>query len=120
VILLPDALPKVDPDGFENVLDRELRRGEVVVHPVGSEWALLRVQECFLLESALSASLDVDRGVSMLRFRFCSLIIVVERLVSGAFHCFLQLNGWLGLVQDITPTGDVVLHQMVVQWVGDP
>jgi len=29
-------------DGFEDILNQELQRGEAVIHPTGSEWALLR------------------------------------------------------------------------------
>ena len=43
---------------------------------------------------------------------------MIERLVGGALHCFLQLDVRLGLVQDLTPTGDV-LHQMFVQRMDD-
>ena len=37
-------------DGFEDVLDLELQRSEVIVYPVSSEWTLLVVWEWFLLE----------------------------------------------------------------------
>ena len=40
------------------------------------------------------------------------------RLVGRAFQC-LQLDIWLGSVQNLAPTSDV-LHQMFVQRVGDP
>ena len=70
-------------DGSEDILDQELQQGESVVCLVGS--ALLRLREWFLLERALSASLDIDRGVSILWLRFCSVIIAVERWVCGVF-----------------------------------
>ena len=71
--------PDLTFDGFEDVMVRELQRSEAVVHPVGFEWALLRVQEWFLLEITLFVSLDVDKGVSVLRLQFCSIIAAVER-----------------------------------------
>jgi len=37
--------PGLTLDGFEDVLDRELKWGEAVIHPVDSEWALLWVRE---------------------------------------------------------------------------
>ena len=78
-------------DGFEDVLNRELQQGEVVVYSVGLEWALLRVRERFLLERALSASLGVDRGVSMLRFSFVS---SSPRLKDGLVEFFIASSNW--------------------------
>ena len=69
--------------------------------------------EWWLLESALSATLVVYRRVSVLRIRFCSVVVAVERWV-----CFLQLDVWLGSVM-LAPMGDVVFHQMLVQHVDD-
>ena len=112
--------PDLTFDGFEDVMVRELQRSEAVVHPVGFEWALLRVQEWFLLESTLSASLDVDGGVSMMRLQFCFVVVAVERWVGEAFHCLLQLDVWLGSVHDLALTCDIVLHHMLIQRVGDP
>ena len=66
-------------DGFEDILDRELQRGEAVIHPVGSEWALLGVREWSILESALSRTLVVNERVSVLLLGFCSVFVVVER-----------------------------------------
>ena len=57
-------------DGFKDVLDRELQRGEAVIHPVGSEWALLRVQELPLLQNALSATLIVKERSQCCNFSF--------------------------------------------------
>ena len=54
----------------------------------------------------------------MLRLWFCSVVAAVKRWVGGAFHCFLQLDIWLGSVQDPTPTSDI-LHQMFIHRVGD-
>ena len=65
-------------DGFEDILNRELQWDEDIVHLVGSEWALLRMRERLLLESALSAILDVDGGVSVLWLRFCSVVAMIE------------------------------------------
>jgi len=59
--------PKLTLDGFEDVLNRELQRGEAVIHPVGSEWALLRVRDWLLLENTLPTTLIVDGGDSILR-----------------------------------------------------
>ena len=56
-----------------------------------SEWALLRMREWFLLENALSASLGVEGGVSMLQLQLCP-VVVFERWVGGAFHGLLQLD----------------------------
>ena len=42
------------------------------------------------------------------------IIATIERLVGRAFYCFLQFNIQLGSVQDLTPTGDIVLHQIFV------
>ena len=106
-------------DGFEDVLDRELQRGEAVIHSVSSEWALLRVQERTLLEGALLVTRVVDGGASMMQLRVLSVVSTVERLVGGALYCFLQLNVRLSSVQNLTPMGDVVIHQMFVQRVGD-
>ena len=68
---IPDVSPRFTLDGFEDVLDREIQRSEIVVHPISSEWALLRVREWSLLESTLPATLVVDEGVSVLRLRCC-------------------------------------------------
>ena len=65
-------------DRFEDILDQELQGGEAVIHSIGLEWALLGVLEWSLLESALHTTLVVDRGVSMLRLRFCSVVTAVE------------------------------------------
>ena len=85
-------------DGLEDVLDQELQRDEVVGYLVGSRLVLLRVRRWLLLESALPMTLKVNRGVSMLRLRFCPVVVTIERWVGGAFHCILQLDEWLGLV----------------------
>ena len=73
-----------------------------------------------LFESTIPATLIVDREVFVLWLRSCPVFATVERWVGGAFHYFLQLDVRLGWIQDFAPTGDVVLHQMLVQWVGDP
>ena len=65
-------------------------------------------------------TLIVDEGVSASQLQFCSIVTAIEKWVGGAFYRFPQLDAWLGSVQDLTPMGDVVLHQMFVQWVGDP
>ena len=70
--------PGLTFDDIEDILDRKLQQGEAV-NPVGSEWALLRVREWLLLESALSATLDVDKEVSELRLWFCSVVATVEK-----------------------------------------
>ena len=106
-------------DDFEDILDLKLQLSEVVIHLVSSEWTLLVVRKWFLHESTTLATLVVDGGISMLRLWFCSIDTMVERLVCRAFHCFLQLDIQLGSVQDLTPTGDIVLYQMLVQRVGD-
>ena len=66
-------------DGFEDILNRELQQSEIVIHPVGSKWALLKAPKWSLLESASSATLIVDRGVSVLRLRFCPVVDADER-----------------------------------------
>ena len=53
-------------DGFEDVLDQELQRGEAVRYLVSSGLALLRVWEQLLLESTLFVSLEVNGGASVL------------------------------------------------------
>jgi len=77
----------------------------------------LWVREWSLLESALPVTLVVDGGVSVLHLQFCSVVAAVKRWVGGAFHRFLQLDVWMGSVQDLTP-GDIILHQMFVWRVG--
>jgi len=52
--------PGLTLDGFEDVLDRGLQRGEAVIYSVRSEWILLTVREQTLLESTLLAT-----GLSM-------------------------------------------------------
>ena len=42
--------------------------------------------------------------------RVLSVIAMVERLVGRYFHCLLKLDVRLGSIQDLTPTGDIVLH----------
>ena len=106
--------PGLTLDGFKNVLNRELQRSKAAVHPVSSEWTLLVVRKWLLLESTTLATLVDNGGDSVLRLWFRSVVTAVERLVGGAFHCFLQLDVWLGSVQDLTSTGDIVLHQMLV------
>ena len=54
--------------------------------------------EWLLLESTSSATLVVDGGASVMRLLFFSVIAAVERLVDRDFHCFLQLDVWLGSV----------------------
>jgi len=71
--------------GFEDTLDRELQRGEAVGFSLGLELALLSVQEWLLLQSALSATMEVNRGAFVLQLQFCSIIIAVERRTGGAF-----------------------------------
>jgi len=61
----------------------------------------------------------IDGGASIMWLWSLPVIATVERLIGGAFHCFLQVDVWLGLIQNLTPMGDVVLHQMFVQWMGD-
>jgi len=76
-------------DAFKDVLDRELQRGEAIIHSVSSEWALLMAQEWTLLESALPVTRVVDGGASVMWLRVFSIIAVIERLVGEALHCFL-------------------------------
>jgi len=52
------------------------------------------------------------------RLRFFFVITAVERLIDEAFYLLLQLDVWLGLVHDLAPTGDIILHQVFLQWVG--
>jgi len=104
---------------FEVVLDREFQRGEAVIHSISSEWALLRSRDRTLLESALPATQVVDGGASMMWLRVLSIIATVKSLVGGVFYCFLQLNIQLGSIQDLTPTSDIVFHQIFVQWVSN-
>ena len=59
-----------------------------------------------------------DGGASVMWLQFLSIIAIVERLVGKAFHYFLQLDVWFGSVHDLTPMGNIVLHQMFVQQVG--
>ena len=101
--------PELTLDGLEDVLNRELQRGEAVKYLVGSGLVLLNVREWLLLESALHTTMEVNGGASMLRLWFCS-IIAVERWVGEAFHCLLQLDVWLGSVYNLAPTGDVIFH----------
>jgi len=97
-VCLQTLHPELTFDGFEDVLDRKLQRGEVVRYLVSSGLALLRVQERLLLESAMSASLEVNGGASVWQLHFRFVVAAVERWVSGAFHWFLQLDVWLGSV----------------------
>jgi len=71
--------PGLTVDGFEDVLDRELQRGEVIGYSVGSKLTLLRVHEWLLLESALSVTLKVNGGASVLQLRFYSVVAAVKR-----------------------------------------
>ena len=74
----------------------------------------MRVKERTLLESALPVTQVVDGGAFVMWPRVLSVVTTVERLVDGAFHCFLQLDIRLGSVQELTLTVDVVLHLMFV------
>ena len=84
--------PGLTFDGFEDVLNRELQRGETVRYLVSSGLTLLRMRERLLFESTLSASLEVNGGVSVSRVWFCSVFTAVERRVGETFHCLLQLD----------------------------
>ena len=84
--------PGLTLDGFKDILDWELQRGEAVGYLVSLVLALLRVQEWLLLKSALSVTLAVNGGASVLGLRFCSIVVAVERWVGGDFHYFLQLD----------------------------
>ena len=64
--------PGLTFDDFEDILDRELQRGETVKYLVSSGLALLRMRERLLLESVMSASLEVNEGASVWRFDFVS------------------------------------------------
>ena len=55
--------PGLTLESFEEILDRELQRSEVVIHSVNSKWILLRVQELTLLESALPATQIAMEGL---------------------------------------------------------
>ena len=84
--------PGLTLNGFEDVLDQVLQWVEVVGHLIGLGLALLRVREWLLPESALSTTLEVNGGASVLWLRFCSIVAAVERWIGGAFHYFLQLD----------------------------
>ena len=70
--------PELNFDGFKDVLDRELQLDEAIGCLIGLELALLRVQESLLLKRTMSVTLEVNRGVSVLRYQFCSGVTAVE------------------------------------------
>ena len=111
--------PGLTLDDFGDVLDRELQLGESIIHSVSSEWVLLSVLEQMFPKSALLATRVIDGEAFVIWLWSLFVIAMVERRVGRAFHCFLHLNVRLGSVQDLTPTSDIVLHQMFVQRVGD-
>ena len=90
--------PGLSLDGFEDVLDLELQQGEAVGYLIRLWLALLRQRERLLLESDLFVNLEGNGGASVLWLRFCTVVVAAERWVSGVFHCFLQLDVWLGSV----------------------
>jgi len=92
-------------DGFEDVMDWEIQWSESIIDPVSSEWTLLVALECLLLESTTHVTLVIDGEVSVLRFWFSYIVTTVERLDGRAFHCFLQLDVWLGSVRSLAPVG---------------
>ena len=71
------------------------------------------IPKWLLLECTSYATLIVDGTASVMRIHFFSIFVMVEQLVGRAFHHLLQLDIWLGLLQDLTPTGDI-LHQIFV------
>ena len=71
--------PWLTLQGLEDVLDRELQRGEAVGYLVDSGLVLLRVRGWLLLESVLPMTLEVNGGASVLRLQFCPIVAVVER-----------------------------------------
>ena len=100
--------PGLTLDGFEHVVDWEFQLDKVVIHLVSSEWALLRVWEWSLLESALPVTLVVDGGISVLRLRLAP---SSPRLKDELVELFIVSSNWMhGWAQYMTLLQRVTMY----------
>ena len=91
----------------------EIQWGEAAGYLVNSGLALLRVRE--RLRALYSRSWKATERPLCCGFGLASSSLWLKDGLAKFFHCFLELDIWLGSVQDHAPTGDVVFHQMLVQ-----